>query len=383
MSKTKLTISILAILFIVLFAMPVFAGSEIKFIPSTTIPGSDFVKDSPININSGSLGQYIIAIYNYGIGLVSVLAVVMIMFGGYKRIFAAGNAGAIGEANSTIISALVGLILALGSFMLLNTINPALTTFKPLYAPAPKIGSCPTIVRDCSMINDFFGYVDQENSTQAAVSDAVKYYAKKFDFIDDEGDFKDNYSQAALKQAMCASEDVQASCGIYPGMCIVNNNACQSIININCSSDADCLNIKPNTLCQTQTNQCSFGLRNSICRDVGECNDGLNCVDNRCFSLGVEGDTCDSNAECAPGLVCTDEAGYQDKCRPQPEECNVDADCRSLDGWEDNSNADCNNDSYFDKKMCDCDDDDACSANYRCFDTKNGANDLCLPASTS
>ncbi len=379
MSKTKLTISIFAILFIVLFAMPVFAGSEIKFIPSTTIPGSDFVKDSPMNINSGSLGQYIIAIYNYGIGLVSVLAVVMIMFGGYKRIFAAGNAGAIGEANSTIISALVGLVLALGSFMLLNTINPALTTFKPLYTPAPKIGSCPTIVRDCNMINSFFYYVDQENSTQAAVSDAIAYYTKNLGL-------EEGVDLATLKENICQSEDIQASCGIYPGMCILNSSSqCQSITNVSCTTNSECTALSGDTLCQTESGFCSFGLRNSICADNSECKNGLNCIDNRCFSLGVEGDTCNSNAECASGLVCTDEAGYQDKCRPLQPQCTAGADafCRGLDGWNDDSSADCNYDDYYFFNSCDCDSDDACAPGYKCFDTKDGANDLCLPASTS
>jgi len=368
---------IFVISLIVLIATPVLASNstQIKFIPSTTIPGSNFVAGSAIDINSGSLGQYILAIYNYGIGLVAVLAVVMIMFGGYKWIFAAGNASSIGSAKSTIISALVGLALALGSYLLLNTINPALTTFEPLYTPTPKIGSCPVAINNCAQINSFFSLVLQEKNSQAAVEDAKKYYINNLGLDED-------VSQATLIESMCKSEDVQAGCGIYPGMCVWNNSACQNITAVSCETDADCTALNSSTLCETRTNHCSFGLRNSVCADSTECNNGLNCVDNKCFALGEEGDECDNNNECAPGLVCIDEAGYADVCRPQSPQCAAGDDdfCRSQNGWEDDNAADCNYDSYFYFNSCDCDADDACSPGYKCFDTKNGANDVCLPA---
>ncbi|MFW0862088.1 MAG: pilin [Candidatus Komeilibacteria bacterium] len=387
MFKLTKTIPLLIFVFslVVLIATPALASNstQIQFIPSTTIPGSDFVAGSAIDINSGSLGQYILAIYNYGIGLVAVLAVVMIMFGGYKWIFAAGNASSIGSAKSTIISALVGLVLALGSYLLLNTINPALTTFEPLYTPTPKIGSCPVAINNCAQISNFFTYVKNEQSTEAGVEDAKKYYATKLGLTDAKGNYTDNFSMAKLTELMCKSEDVQAGCGIYPGMCIWNSSStCQNITAVSCSSDADCTALSSSTLCETQTNHCSFGLRNSACADSTECNNGLNCVDNKCFALGEEGDECDNNNECAPGLVCTDEAGYPDVCRPQSPQCTAGDDdfCRSQNGWEDDNSADCNYDSYFYFNSCDCDGDSACSPGYKCFDTKNGANDVCLPA---
>lgn len=68
--------------------------------------------------------EYIISIYNLFIGVVGILAVIMIMLGGFKWLLAAGNAQKIGGAKTTIISAIIGMVLALGSYSILNFINP-------------------------------------------------------------------------------------------------------------------------------------------------------------------------------------------------------------------------------------------------------------------
>lgn len=72
------------------------------------------------------LGSYIALLYNYLIGALVIFAIVMIMYGGFRWITAGGDAGKIGEAKSTIVGAVVGLVLGLFSFTILNVINPAL-----------------------------------------------------------------------------------------------------------------------------------------------------------------------------------------------------------------------------------------------------------------
>jgi len=78
------------------------------------------------------LAEYIAAIYRYLVGAATILAIVMIMYGGFRWITAAGDAGKIGDAKKTIIGATVGLALALGSYAILNLINPDLVSFKSL-----------------------------------------------------------------------------------------------------------------------------------------------------------------------------------------------------------------------------------------------------------
>ena len=77
-----------------------------------------------------NLPLYIKKIYNFAIGVIAIIAVVMIMIGGLQWIFAAGNPGTISQAKSNITAAVSGLILALASYVILNTINPSLVELK-------------------------------------------------------------------------------------------------------------------------------------------------------------------------------------------------------------------------------------------------------------
>ena len=404
MKTIKTTILLLIVLFVIGFTLfsssPVYAGSKIQFIPSTTIPGSDFVANKPIDIESDSLGKYIIAIYNYGIGLVSVLAVVMIMYGGFRWIFAAGNASRIGEAKSTIISALVGLILALGSWMLLNTINPALTSFKPLYTPKPKVASCPWHVNSCDAVNQFFYYIQNETVTNedSALKEAIEYYSKKFNIEPLQGDYSSE-RQSEIQRKICENQEgVLASCSIPGGVCVYNeDNAtspCLSIAQIACHGvDAVCSSHPgfDKAFCQDLDQYCSLGVRGSKCVRDDECTngDGLTCLDNRCFSLGVEGESCDENDECVSGLVCSDDDDdliTPDKCIPGVVECTTPSDCFDANYAEDPGwttiGAFCR--SYnITEGVCDCDDDGDCDVGYRCVDVKSDVvdRDVCLPSS--
>ncbi len=75
-----------------------------------------------------NLTEYITGIYNLFIGLLALAATVMIMAGGMQWLLAAGSQQKISSAKTTITSAIGGLVLALLSYTILQTINPNLTT---------------------------------------------------------------------------------------------------------------------------------------------------------------------------------------------------------------------------------------------------------------
>jgi hypothetical protein len=370
---------------IFLLSSDVAEATTIKFKPSTTIPGSEFVSNVEMDINSNSLGKLIVAIYNYGIGLVSVLAVVMIMLGGFKWIFAAGNATKISGAKSTIVSALVGLFLALGSWMLLYTINPALTTFKSIVALKPVIGTCPIAVTNCANFNSFFDYVKNEAVADgdSAVDNALAYYKKNLLMAD-------NSSANAVQNKMCGDYNVQESCGIYPGLCFNDSDSdstsdCKSITALPCPSPPE---VCPSgSLCQTNTNYCSLGARGSICNygvsdgdGLDECN-GLDCVDGRCFRLGLEGEACAKNGECAANLACSNSRKMSfDMCISGIVTCEVKEDCENQGNYgavgATNIGLNCANANY-----CDCNFDSDCKPGTKCINIhSDGAyRDICYP----
>ncbi|MFA6410555.1 MAG: pilin [Candidatus Buchananbacteria bacterium] len=78
------------------------------------------------------ISQYISALYAYGVGAAAILAMVMIMVGGFIWLLSAGSPDKVGKAKEFITSALTGLLLALFSFLILNTVNPKLTSLDTL-----------------------------------------------------------------------------------------------------------------------------------------------------------------------------------------------------------------------------------------------------------
>ena len=78
------------------------------------------------------VGQYISAVYAWATGIVSILAIAMIAWGGFKWTTAGGDQSKVSSAKTTITNALLGLLLALGTYTILWTLNPELVNFKNL-----------------------------------------------------------------------------------------------------------------------------------------------------------------------------------------------------------------------------------------------------------
>ncbi len=125
------SIFVFQILSILLVPVP---SQAVTFKPQVEIPDSEFKKGGEVPITPKSIGEYIKAIYKYAIGIVGILATIVLMFGGIIWITAGGNAERVGNAKAWIGAALTGLVLALTSYLILNTINPSLVTFEPIIA---------------------------------------------------------------------------------------------------------------------------------------------------------------------------------------------------------------------------------------------------------
>ena len=112
-----------------LFAIPQVsqAADPIKFTPQVKIP--DYAFQSGDN-TTGNIANYVRAIYKYAIGIVGILAAVVLMIGGVMWIVSGGSSTMIGEAKAWIGASLTGLLLALMSYLILATVNPALVDLK-------------------------------------------------------------------------------------------------------------------------------------------------------------------------------------------------------------------------------------------------------------
>ncbi len=78
------------------------------------------------------IAEYIGALYKFGVGAAAVLSVIVIMVGGFIWLTAGGNQERVTAAKGYITGALIGLVVALGSYSVLKVVNPSLVYLKPL-----------------------------------------------------------------------------------------------------------------------------------------------------------------------------------------------------------------------------------------------------------
>lgn len=91
-------------------------------------------------------GEIVKNIYNFALMLGGILAFGMIVYGAVKYTMSGGNPSGQSDARDIITQALLGLLLLMGAFIVLNLINPSLTRLNlPVLGPvaAPKEGPQP------------------------------------------------------------------------------------------------------------------------------------------------------------------------------------------------------------------------------------------------
>ncbi|OGH80908.1 MAG: hypothetical protein A3I29_03370 [Candidatus Magasanikbacteria bacterium RIFCSPLOWO2_02_FULL_44_11] len=113
---------------------------QIKF-PGLEFSDTKQSLDADGYINIPYIGEFITALYKYGIALASIIAVVLIIKNGVKIILSAGGDEKL-ESYHQIGQIMIGLIILWGSYAFLYTISPNLVQFKPLriqYIEPPTI----------------------------------------------------------------------------------------------------------------------------------------------------------------------------------------------------------------------------------------------------
>lgn len=149
MKKQTFALVFLLILFLLPFLV---SAAPFDYTPLENIPGSDLAGPTDFYV-------YVQAIYKFGIWAVGIVAMFMIIWGGYAYITSAGNNSQMETAKRIITDAIIGLIMALTAYLLLYIINPDLVQMKKLTpvagVPAPGVpGACqPTATGPCSVDN--------------------------------------------------------------------------------------------------------------------------------------------------------------------------------------------------------------------------------------
>jgi len=109
------------------------------------------IKDYPsfLNIRAGmTLTELVSMIFNFLLMVAGLAAFIMIVWGGVKYLTSAGDPSKMGDAKNQIFSAILGLIIMLASWMILNTINPQLVELREPGVPSatPATPVAPPVV---------------------------------------------------------------------------------------------------------------------------------------------------------------------------------------------------------------------------------------------
>lgn len=136
-SKTKIIVALIATVICLALLAPFFVGAQVlDYQPLAPLPG---IGDDNRPVNN--LPQYLVSIFRLAIGLAAGLAVIMIMIGGIEYM----STDAIGgkeNGKNKIKQALSGLLLAVGAWLILYTVDPSLVTFNlNITSPPPLEGS--------------------------------------------------------------------------------------------------------------------------------------------------------------------------------------------------------------------------------------------------
>ena len=292
---------------------------QIDFEPQVGIPNSEFntaqkipVGSRGVNeegqtvVRSDLLARYINAFYQWGLSIVAVIAVVVLMAGGITWLTSAGDSGAITKAKTMIAGSLVGMTLLIGSWLLLNTINPDLTSL-----PALEMVVINKKVTVCCEENGV-AYLKEKAECKGTVFEGSAI----------------NYTNSRCEKTGCCFLDSYKNQGqTIKGYCI-------DTISVKCNANAT---FKANTNCASLESCKQNEVRQMNCTGVEDgkkCNNAESsqafCYSNRCYiglnklnePCGNEGGTCSTScggkyderdlvggSSCDSGLKCCIESG--------------------------------------------------------------------------
>lgn len=119
-----------AAVLLVLPATSLALGYDESYKITTSLPGTDIVRGG--SIKGITLASYIATLYRGALALVGLVAFIMIVYWGFIYVFAAGNTSKTADAKSGIFQAILGIILLLAGFLILQFINPDLANIQVL-----------------------------------------------------------------------------------------------------------------------------------------------------------------------------------------------------------------------------------------------------------
>ena len=120
-AQYKTTLLIIASMFFAVVMMPLVASASVNNIPNDpsanqfglTEFGKDGTGTTTLGLGKRSLDEAVVGLINVALGFLGLIAVIIILIGGFKWMTAGGNEDKVGEARKTIFAGIIGLAIIL------------------------------------------------------------------------------------------------------------------------------------------------------------------------------------------------------------------------------------------------------------------------------
>ena len=161
------------------------------------------------------IAQYISAVYNYGLSIGGIIAVLILMAAGLLWIVSGGDSNKINQAKKMIIGSVTGLILFIGMYVFLGFINPDLNNLKSISLDSIERKDL-EIQADDKLGGTAEEFKNKSCATESELSSGIEFYAT--------GYYKAPYSDNQTNYYLC-NVAMQGTCpnGINTsGRCVEN-----------------------------------------------------------------------------------------------------------------------------------------------------------------
>ena len=201
------------------------------------------------------LTEYINVVYRYLTSIVLVVAIVMVTYGGFRYLVSATPLG-VSDGKDIIKNGIVGMVLVLGAYVILNTINPATTILQFTRPPVDIV---------CRNFEANFLYSTGAGSgnlfSPRGESTGLNYYRNQFDPL--------GLRNRPLGQqcSSVAGVELDLTCPGSDTECVEADAFLEAVNNVNNADDV-----------RDNVNYCSDGSTlYSLCEDQSDCKNGLIC----------------------------------------------------------------------------------------------------------
>lgn len=343
-----------------------------------------------------SLSNYISQAYQFIVSSIGIVAAVMIMFNGMRWVTAGGNSENVNVARGGISSAIIGLLIAVTSYVLLYAVNSSLVNLVDICpegldfsnsTASTSWSTCPgQNASECSTVS-YCLYDGGCECANIGSGDGQAYVCRP------------KGTNVLPSGSACQSDDNCVSplkcvgnTGTNPGTCTESDSG------TTCSVDADC---DAGLTCEKITStigQClePTGRSNgTTCDEASQCESGV-CNDTLGVNHCVAGDEtttdrCVGDTDCAPSYSCSSSTercvakAEGSSCEQYDRECGDGLHCVENDGapgfatcMDGSEGDDCDANNECDSGFCGqnvctdgtedktCDDDSDCAASYHC-----------------